>query len=167
MGRVLGRSGNCSERTCGRSHVILPTPPTSTPGIYTRYRGLSLSSTPLSGSGENVKEFPVPAAELPIRGQRLCYYPARQFGRLFFRRVALCRHRSLRRSIVTLQLPPVAGDCHTSSGSYAPGSGTIAGAPSSFRSVFAHSTHSRQIGSRGPSGVKRTDGTRSGLNLKI
>src|SRR5215831_886321 len=99
MGRVLGRSGNCSERTCGRSHVILPTPPTSTPGLYTHYRGLSLSSTPLSGSGEHVKEFPVPAAELPIRGQRLCYYPARQFGRLFFRRVALCRHRSLRRSL--------------------------------------------------------------------
>ena len=73
-------------------------PPTSTPGIYTHYRGLFLSSTPLSGSGEHVKEFPVPAAELAIRGQRLCYYPARQFGRLFFRRVALCRHRSLRRS---------------------------------------------------------------------
>ena len=55
-------------------------PPTSTPGIYTHYRGLFLSSTPLSGSGEHVKEFPVPAAELPIRGQRLCYHPARQFG---------------------------------------------------------------------------------------
>src|SRR5262245_1466234 len=40
---------------------------------------------------------------------------------------------------------------------YAPGNGTIAGAPVFSRSVFAYSTHSRQIGSRGPSNERRGD----------
>jgi len=159
MGRVLGRSGNCSERTCGRPHVILPTPQQAPQG-YTRTTAASLCRpTPLSGSGEHVKEFPVPAAELPIRGQRLCYYPARQFGRLFLRRVALCRHRSLRdrrssRSnfrqlpgIVTL--PPD----HTRRGA-----GRSAAFPVFFRSSFAIATNpgrsvpAGRLASAGPTG---------------